>query len=182
MRDLQLEINFAKHGNRFREALNRGEFVLLIENASPGRDNDPAASADRLAALESAVLGIEGVNAALAITDRYHNLDVWRAAEYASALSPENRDRHVIYLSGRDTSPEEVHNLAVIAGNAGNCNIVPVTGSALPGDTARECRRRTFTESVEILRMLGGGTGDVGFFTGATVNPFQYTPYTLMGQ
>ena len=69
MRDLQLEINFAKHGNRFLEALNRGEFVLLIENASPGRDNDPAASADRLASLESAVLGIEGVNAALAITD-----------------------------------------------------------------------------------------------------------------
>ena len=182
MRDLQLEINFAKHGNRFRDALNRGEFVLLIENASPGRDNDPAASAERLAALESAVLGIEGVNAALAITDRYHNLDVWRAAEYASALSPENRDRHVIYLSGRDTTPEEVHNLATIAANAGNCNIVPVTGSAVPGDTVRDCRRRTFTESVEILRMLGNGTGDVGFFTGATVNPFQYTPYTLMGQ
>lgn len=182
MRELQLEINFARHGNRFRDALNRGEFVLLIENASPGRDNDPGASAERLAALESAVLGIEGINAALAITDRDCHLDVWRAVEYASALSPENRDRHVVYLSGRETSPEEIHNLATIAGNAGICNLVPVTGSALPGDTARECRRRTFTESVEILRMLGSGNGDVGFFTGATVNPFQYTPYTLMGQ
>ena len=107
MRELQLEINFAKHGNRFRDALNRGEFVLLIENASPGRDNDPGASAERLAALESAVLGIEGINAALAITDRDCHLDVWRAVEYASALSPENRDRHVVYLSGRETSPEE---------------------------------------------------------------------------
>ena len=111
MDNLQLEINFSERRNRFRDALNAGEFVLLVENSSPGRDNDPAASADRLAALENAVLDIKGINASLAITDRCHTVDVWRAAEYASALSAENRDRHVIYLSGRDTTLNETRNL-----------------------------------------------------------------------
>lgn len=55
MDNLQLEINFSERRNRFRDALNAGEFVLLVENSSPGRDNDPAGRADRLAALENAV-------------------------------------------------------------------------------------------------------------------------------
>lgn len=135
MDNLQLEINFSERRNRFRDALNAGEFVLLVENSSPGRDNDPAASADRLAALENAVLDIKGINASLAITDRCHTVDVWRAAEYASALSAENRDRHVIYLSGRDTTLNETRNLIDIAANAGNCNIVPASGSVIPGDS-----------------------------------------------
>ena len=181
MNDLQLEMNFSVPSrNRFREALDNGEFVLLIENTSPGRDNPLAVSAERLAALEETVLGISGINTALAITDRSRRLDGWRAAEYASALSEENRDRHVIYLSGRDTTPDEVGNLIQIAANSGNLNLVPTTGSAVPGDSVRECRRRTFTESIEIQRMLREVRPD--FFTGATVNPYQYTPYTLMGQ
>ena len=181
MSDLQLQMNFAERRNRFRDALGRGEFVLLIENTSPGRDNDPAAIAERLAALESAVLAVPGINAALAITDRDRNLDNWRAAEYAAGLSPENRDRHVIYLSGRETCPEEARNLAGIAEGAGCVNLVPVTGAGVPGDTPRDSRRRIFTESVEMIRENAGDPRRQ-FFLGATVNPYQYTPYTLMGQ
>ncbi len=180
MNDLQLEINFAERQNRFRDALGRGEFTLLIENTSPGRDNDPAAAGERLAALESAVLGIKSVNTALAITDRSFNADSWRGAEYAvSALSQENRDRHVIYLSGRDSTRDEVSELIRIARNGGICNLVPASGNAILGDTIRECRRRPFTESVETLQML---QCEQGVFPGATVNSFQYTPYSLMGQ
>lgn len=180
MNDLQLEINFSERKNRFRDLLGQGEFVLLIENSSPGRDNDPAAAGERLAALENAVLGFENIHAALAITDRSFNVDSWRGAEYAvSALSHENRDRHVVYLSGRDSTRDEVSELIRIAVNGGLCNLVPASGSAIPGDTLRECRRRPFTESIETLRML---RKEEGIFAGATVNPFQYTPYTLMGQ
>ena len=180
MNDLQLEINFTERRNRFRDALNRGEFVLLIENSSLGRDNDPAAAGERLAALENAVLAIDGVNAALAITDRCFNADAWRGAEYAvSALSRENRDRHAVYLSGRDSTRDEVAELIRIAVNGGIVNLIPASGSAIPGDSPRDCRRRPFTESIETLRML---RGEEGVFAGATVNPFQYTPYSLMGQ
>ena len=52
MSELQLQMNFApsSRGNRFRDILNSGEFMLLVENSSPGRDNDPAAAAEKLAA------------------------------------------------------------------------------------------------------------------------------------
>ena len=85
--------------NRFRSALAKGEFVLLVESSSPSLTNDPIAAGERLAALESAVLSVPGVNTALAVTDRYLSLDAWRAVEYANALREENRDRHIIYLS-----------------------------------------------------------------------------------
>ncbi|MDD3885257.1 MAG: methylenetetrahydrofolate reductase C-terminal domain-containing protein [Victivallaceae bacterium] len=182
MDDIQLEINLTPpKRNRFREAVERGEFVMLVEHSSPGKANPPEACAERLAALEKCVLDISSVNTALAITDRGFTIDAWRAVEYAAALSPENRDRHLVYISGRDTAPEEVRNLISIAANNGNLNVVATTGSALPGDGVRETRRRSFTESVNILEMIGERPAN-NFFTGGVVNPFQYTPFTLLGQ
>ena len=178
MNDMQLEMNFEHSGNCFQKQLEAGNFVLLIENSSPGRDNDPKASAERLAVLEETVLGIKEIHTALAITDRYSQTFSWRAAEYASGLSPENRDRHVVYISGRDTTAAEVNNLIQLADNAGFRNIVAVSGSKLPGEGQKETRSRTFTESIAALQMLQQGD----FYCGATVNPYQYTPFALMGQ
>ena len=178
MSDMQLEMNFEHSKNCFQKQLELGNFVLLIENSSPGRDNDPKASADRLAALEETVLGIKDIHTSLAITDRYSQFASWRAAEYASALSAENRDRHVIYISGRDTTADEVNDLIQLAGNAGLRNVVAVSGSKVPGEGLKETRRRTFTESISTLQMLQKGD----FYCGATVNPYQYTPFSLMGQ
>ena len=118
-------------GNRFRNALSNGEFVLLVESSSPSLSNDPIAAGERLAALESAVLSVPGINAALAVTDRYLSLDSWRAVEYANALREENRDRHVIYLSGRNTTVEELEQLADAAAKSRNFNIVPVSGNCI---------------------------------------------------
>lgn len=56
-----------------------------------------------------------------------------------------------------------------------------MTGAGVPGDTPRDSRRRIFTESVEMIRENAGDPRRQ-FFLGATVNPYQYTPYTLMGQ
>ena len=166
--------------NRFRDALSNGEFVLLVESSSPSLSNDPIAAGERLAALEEAVLSVSNVNTALAVTDRYLSLDAWRAVEYANALKEENRDRHVIYLSGRNTTPEEIEQLADAAAKSRNFNIVPVSGNCIPGDTLKECRKRVFTESVGIIRDLAARPQP--FFLGGTVNPYAYTPYTMMGQ
>ncbi len=166
--------------NRFRDALGNGEFVLLIESPSPSLSNDPIAAGERLAALEKAVLAVPNVNASLAVIDRYLTLDAWRAVEYANALSEENRDRHVIYLSGRNTTNEEIGQLTTAAAKSRLFNVIPVSGNAIPGDSVRECRKRTFTESVCITRDLA--MQDRPFFLGGTVNPYEYTPYTLTGQ
>jgi len=166
--------------NRFRNALDNGEFVLLIESPSPSLSNDPIAAGERLAALEKAVLSVESVNTALAVTDRYLTLDSWRAVEYANALGEENRDRHVIYLSGRNTAAGELAQLADAAARSRLFNVVPVSGNAIPGDTVRECRKRIFNESAGVIRDLAAQNRP--FFLGGTVNPYEYTPYTLTGQ
>ncbi|MDR0932507.1 MAG: methylenetetrahydrofolate reductase C-terminal domain-containing protein [Victivallales bacterium] len=169
-----------KNVNRFRDALGKGEFVLLVESPSPSLSNDPIAAGERLAALEETVLSITSVNTVLALTDRYLSLDAWRALEYANALGEENRDRHVVYLSGRNTGDGELEQLAAVAAKSRNFNLVPVSGNCVPTDTLKECRKRVFSESVGIIRDLAAKKQP--FFLGGTVNPYAYTPYTIMGQ
>ncbi len=166
--------------NRFRQLLDAGEFSLLIEAPAPSLNLDPIAAGERLGMLEKAVLEIPDINASLAITDRYLSLDSWRAIEYANALSEDNRDRHVVYVSGRNAEPDDIMQLAVSAAKAGLRNLVPVSGNCVPGDTPRETRCRPFAESIDITRKFAAASTE--FHLGGTVNPYAYTPYTLMGQ
>ena len=179
MSDLQFEINFAPQTeNHFRETLDQGGFVLLIEHNSAGRDNDLEAAKGRLRQLESAVLDIKSLNCALAITDAYSQQDSYRSLDYAMGLNMETRDHHVIYLSGRNTTVESAKELIQFA-KAGNFhNLVAVTGDAAYGEGVRETRKRKFLESVHSLKMMNDGN----FFSGCVMNPFQYTPYSLYPQ
>ncbi len=184
MSELQLEINFGSlpTGNRFRDTLNRGDFMLLVESNSPGRDYDPAAAGEKLAALEKAVLGINQLPAALAVTDGIGNAEAWRPVEYASALSAENRDRHLIYFSGKNTGHDEFDTLTGAVRSAGFRNFAAVSGDAIRGENAREMRKRFYTESVNMLDCWKNGKEMPDEFYGAAVNPFQYTGYSLMAQ
>ena len=65
---LQLEMNFGTSANRWRECLNNGIFSLLIEHSAPGRDTDPGAASERLAALEYPVLSRTELPCSLANT------------------------------------------------------------------------------------------------------------------
>ena len=93
-------------------------------------------------------------DAALAIVDNLNRRD-WTAVELATSLSAENRDRHLVYLSGAGLSPEGVLEQIQMAENAGIRNLVPVSGE-VPEKlrSARECRKMPFTESTDILRLL----------------------------
>ena len=172
---LQLEMNFGTSANRWRECLNNGIFSLLIEHSAPGRDTDPGAASERLAALEYAVLSRTELPCSLAITDRYSFTDCWRTAEYAAALAPEMRDRHVLYLSGRGTTPQEMRELLSLCASAGVFNVVPVTGDRFPDEDERATRQRCFTEDVHVLKQLQE-TEHSPFFPGCVVNPFKYKP------
>ena len=179
MNEMQLEINLNPvTGNTLRRTLENGEFLTLIETQVPAEEMDKAAAIQRLAAFEKAVLSHEEENVALAIVDNPDRPD-WKAVEYAAGLPENTRDRHLVYLSGSGVNKETVLELIQMAENAGLRNIVPVSGS-IPGGvkTSKDCKRIPFTESTTVLQMLAErGT----FFTGAAVNPFQYTPYTLLG-
>ena len=179
---LQLDMNFDKKvSNRLRSALDAGKFTVLVECPLPESEIDQQGAARRLDTLEKSVLACskDDFNTGLAITDHSLFPRRWRGAEYATFLDRENCDRHVVYISGYDTDEQQAAELIGIAGNAGFCNIVPVSGATPLPCSVRECRKVKFTESTGMLRML---TPEQNFFSGCVVNPFQYMAYPLLGE
>ena len=118
--DIQLEMNFSEKQNRFRKAIEQGEFSLLIESAVPAKQLSSKEAVAELRVLEEAVLEITELKAGLAIPDRNENQEAWSAIEFAAHLPEESRDRHVVYLSGRNRDMKEIDRQLAIAANAGN--------------------------------------------------------------
>ena len=169
--DFQLEMNFSERQNRFRKLVEDGTFSLLIEGPVPGPQMPPQEAVKELKALEEAVLGIDDLSCGLAILDRNGNQEAWSGIEFAAHLSEENRDRHVVYLSGRNRNMKEIDRQLAIAANAGNMNVVAVSGDL---DDSPER-----SDSGKIFKRIAGAKG---FFSGVTVNPYQYDPWALMAQ
>ncbi len=168
------------HRNRFREALNSGGFVILVEN-SIGRDGDPAAAAEKLAALEQNVLAIRNFTAGIAVTDAWGHTESRRTLECLASLSRENKDRHVVYVSGRDTDEDKLAALLRFACDTDIRNLVAVSGNAVYGESVKDTRKRRFTESVRTLSVSQNDYNEK-FFCGCVTNPFRYEAYSLLGQ
>ena len=170
--DIQLEMNFAgKTENRFRQTVDNGEFYLFFETAVPGAQMPAKDTVKELRALEEAVLGIPGLKCGLAIPDLNENREAWSAIEFASHLSEGNRDRHLVYLSGRGRNAAEIGRQLAIAGNAGIVNIAAVSGDL---DSS--------PERIDSGRIFQQIRKEEGFFPGVTVNPYQYDPWALSAQ
>ena len=181
---MQLEINFShSDGNRLQSAIGRGDFILLVEGSIPERRNSEGSQdAERLAALEETVLKESGgIFTGLAITD--HGGGKWRGIEMAATLPEANRDRHLVYLSGTATDRDEAKKLLSIAAGAGIRNLIMVSGDAPYKAGAAATAGLPFTESTRLLQLAAGQACSEArpFFTGATVNPFQYSPGALLG-
>ena len=174
----QLNMDFGRpvRNNRFKSALDDGRFVLAVEAPAPeAGSSEPAPTPEQLAALESEVMNVSGLDTVLVIPDRGPS---WRGIEHAIDLPACNRDRHLVYLSGADTDLKEAGRLVRLANSCELRNIVAVSGDAPFRATARECRRLDFTESSELL-----GLGkSAGLNTGVVTNPFQYTPCAQWSQ
>ncbi|MCK4982648.1 MAG: hypothetical protein KAS17_06970, partial [Victivallaceae bacterium] len=174
-------MNFDPGKNRFHENLDAGVFMLLFEQNAPSDDTDPVIAGERLKELEYAVLGIEGIPAGLAITDRFTSPNTLNALSIATALSTDDRNRHIIFLSGRESSLGKTAETAKFCLANGFANIVAVSGNTYPGESAKENRGRVFSDSVHILEFLKARE-EYPFFSGCTVNPFKYTPETSFPQ
>lgn len=176
--EMQQTMNFEPSRNRFKDNLNSGKFPILIEAPIPERNIDVAGQTARLKELENTILEIKDYPVSLAILDQGED-DIWQGVEYASALPQENRDLHVVYLSGKDSVSEECFDRIQVAKNAGFFNIVSVSGYTPKNVTAKSCRSRSFTESITMLDELNN---DERFFSGCVINPYQYTFPTLFAQ
>ncbi|MDD3153365.1 MAG: methylenetetrahydrofolate reductase C-terminal domain-containing protein [Victivallaceae bacterium] len=179
----QLKIQFgaSEHVNHFKEALDHGEFVLLLECVSPGGDVAPETAGELLAALHRSVAEAAEEfhqKSFLAVTDCDDPLGM-RSVDYLLRLPPEEAADHVAYLSGAqgDARVKEQIDLAAASGIV---NCVCVTGNPAPGETLRQIRKREFSESVEQLHYLTGKGG--AFHAGCVVNPFLYSAWSLYPQ
>ena len=166
--------------NRFREKLERGDFQVLGEFQVPGRELDKDVACEKIAAFDEAARKVESITTALALTEGGASADFYRSAEFISALSPENRDKHLFYLSGRNCPEALIPEVMAQAAAEGALNWVAVSGNAVPGENARKTSSRRFMESTAILRAIHKNS-DM-FFTGCTANPFQYSEDLLFAQ
>ena len=178
---LQLEMNFDPSQNHFHKNLDNGEFVLLFEYHAPSDDTAPAVAGERLKEFEYAVLSIENIPAGLAITDRFLSPNTLNASSIATDLSPDNRNRHVIFLSGRGSNLETLAERAHFCMANGFANIVAVSGNTYQGESPKENRERLFSDSVHSLGQLRASK-EHPFFSGCVSNPFKYTPETAFSQ
>ena len=176
--EMQQTMNFEPQRNRFKDNLNNGKFPIIIEAPIPEKNIDTAGQTARLRELENTILEIKDYPVSLAILDQGED-DIWQGVEYASTLPEENRDLHIVYLSGKDAVWEESFERIQFAKNANFFNIVSVSGNTPKNVNAKSCRMRSFTESISMLDEL---KEDERFFSGCVVNPFQYTFPTLFGQ
>ena len=129
MSETQLEMNFNPvAGNRIREALENGRFLTLIETQVPSNEMDRSSAVKRIEALGNAVFNNPDMpDTANAIIDNSSRPD-WRAIELAAALPENDRDRHLVCLSGAGLDKKGVMELVQMAENAGIYNIIPVSG------------------------------------------------------
>ena len=169
--NIQLEMNFnMPSGNRFRRCLDKGVFSVLFEHAAPGLELPDEEAARRLAELEKIVLASQSVPAALAFTDRSFSDNARRAVDYAALLPEKNRNSHLFYLSGRNSSPEEIQGLIGQAKANNLTNIAVVSGDSRTGESWKDLRNMPYCESVNTLQMLKNAASAEDFFPGATVN------------
>ena len=178
---LQLEMNFDPSKNRFHKNLDNGEFMLLFEQNAPSGDTNPRIASERLKELEYAVLGIENIPSGLAITDHFSSPNSLANSNIVTALSTDDRDRHIIFLSGREKNLQQSAETANFYIANGFANIVAVSGNTYKEEEPKKNRSRVFTDSVHILESLKTQE-KYPFFAGCAVNPFKYSPETTFPQ
>ncbi len=171
---LQLEMNFDRGINRFRNCLDNGVFTLLVETNAPALDTELENATARLLELDKAIASVSAIPTGLAITDKSPYPNSWNVIDFIRKLRPDHRDRHVVYLSGMDTTAQDLLDTIKICSSEGFYNVVPVSGNIKPGDTERDVRRRNYVESATVLELLRKNPGQQ-MFPGCVVNPFKYT-------
>ncbi len=179
---IQLEMNFdGAMGNRFKEKLDNGNFQVLVEVNAPPAETPLEDAAARFSDIEYLVSSKQEINAALAFTDRYAYPDALDTIQFASALCRTDRDRHLICVSGRDRTPDDIEKLLGHAAGEGFKNILAVSGESVRGDTLKQVQSRLFTESVHTIRSVREKFS-TSLFAGCAVNPYKYTPCTCFPQ
>lgn len=179
---IQLKMNFDYKENFLREFLEQGKFSVHIE-ISPYLKTEKKSRSAANHALEimHAVSESEKLNTGIAVTDKLQSSETIDSIDFFREISDGNHNRHILYLSGKNSTFDEMKNRIAECRTEGIANIVPVTGNHIYGENIKKTRRRNFTEDIHVLNYLAHlKEGD--FSPGCIVNPFKYTPEDLFSQ
>lgn len=166
---IQLQMNFDRktEGNQFRKHVYSAEFTILFEIPAPSKDADLASTVVRWKPLTDFVTSPKEFPCGIAFTDPVQEYPSYPVIEFASAIAPENRDSHVIYLSGREKDEETISGTLAQCRLEGFKNVVCVSG--MP--SLKQKNKRVF-ESLQMLKM--NQESEDPLFAGAVVNPYKY--------
>ena len=176
----QLQMSFDSSGNRFRDKLNSGDFLLFVEVDSSLSDKEE--SKQRAKDIVDAVSQIDCISARLAFTSQQAGDESKDVIAFASELvKPQMRDQHLLYLTGKALPYSEASERISMCATDGWKNIIPVSGDAVVGKSVKEHASIPFTQSVHILADIQK-TKDSQHHAGCVVNPYKYTPENLYSQ
>ena len=174
---IQLQMNFdAKSDeNQFKKQVYAADFSILFEISAPASDADLSTAVSRLSPLTEFVMAKKEFPCGIAFVDPNPDRASYPILDFAAAVAPENRDSHVIYLSGRGKDEESIAGFFAQCKLEGFKNIVCVSGAP----SIKQKNARVF-ESVNMLRM--NQESDSPLFAGAVVNPYKYEICSAIAQ
>lgn len=175
-----MEIDFAEKQNRLKKTMESGSFFILIEVNTPGKKRDFSSAASILKDMESAAEQVDSISAGLAVTDKLESEDSWNVADFANELSSSTRDKHVLFVSGKNSTLESIKDTIERCKASGFPNIVAVTGEGVSGETVKEAAKRHYVDSVHTLNLIQ--SMPPFFYPGCVVSPFKYTVSDIFPQ
>lgn len=175
----QLEMNFSgTDGNVFKDRLDHADFSALLEIKVPGSDSDLAAVVSKYAELEQLASSCADFPCGLAFTDDSVEFPSLRMSDFAAALCKSGRDRHLLYLNGRDRTEDDIRYELGLIRNEGFRNIAAVSG--MTPASMKSAEDHSWFESVGILRINASLREPL--YAGCVANPFKYTKTDSMTQ
>ena len=179
---IQLEMNFdGTNENRFKQRFDLGEFQMLAELPVPSADTPLADAVRRASDFEYLIHSQEKPKASIAFVNEAPSGYALDMVQFATELCKYSRDRHVLYLHGRDKTAKDVQETLHHAFSEGFKNFCAVTGSAVRGESVAQTRKHAFLESVNLLGEIRRAELP-SISVGAVVNPYQYTPESAYAQ
>ena len=182
MKKQLFELNFDDVKNRFQAGLKKGDFSLFFEINTPAKDCNLKTVLSRLKSCTEVLENNKEFLSGFAITDKRYVSDRYNIIDFASELCSKDRDKHILFLSGRGLGQNEMKESIDACHNLGFFNVVPVSGGELIGDNINDIRKVCFTESMDILSHLKKSYTNSPIFPGCVINPFKYTPADLFSQ
>jgi methylenetetrahydrofolate reductase (NADPH) len=174
---IQLKMNFSGE-NALAAALRAGQFLLLVEQNTPPREQPFDSAMATAVAVARRLAGLEAV-VGLAVTDRLRTEDTHDPVDTASLLAEHAGKPCLLTLSGKGSSRDRLRDCLARAASRGLRNVLAVSGDRSDrhvlkrGPTGRVAPYPGgYHDSVATLHLIRGST--TGLFAGAGINPFKY--------